>query len=183
MKGDAMGMLRGSEFQDEYQDWLENQAASGKKKTWLDRPVSELVGDDALILTPDTPIRLAINAMNERGAGAALIVERGEIRGIFTERDVLTRVVAHSMDIERTPVFEVMTLEPSVLPEWASLGQALRDMALGGYHHLPIVDARGRSKGLLAMRRVIESVCEAFPDHVLNAPPERQRDLKRKEGA
>lgn len=178
-----MGM-RGSEFQDEYQDWLENQPASGKKKkTWLERPVSELVEDDALTLTPTTSIRLAINAMNERSTGAALIVERGEVRGIFTERDVLARVVAKEVDVDDTPVFEVMTREPSVLPEWASLGQALRDMALGGYHHLPIVDAHGRPKGLLAMRRVIESMCEAFPNHILNAPPERQRELKRKEGA
>jgi CBS domain-containing protein len=103
--------------------------------------------------------------------------------GIFTERDVLWRVVPRAVDLDATPVSEVMTRDPETLPADCQMAQALRTMALGGYRHIPLVDDSGRPTGLVSMRQIVESLVELFPDEILNAPPETQHPPTTAEGA
>jgi CBS domain-containing protein len=177
-----MAEMRSSEFADEYEDWLGGQA-EGRRAPWFDAPVSEL-GERCLVLKVDPARSLAevITLMNEHHRGAVLVVHKEQLLGIFTERDVLRRVVSSGLDLTRATVGEHMTGSPDTLPEFATLAQALRAMVIGGYRHLPIVDGQGRPRSMVSMREIIEFVSETFPNEVLNAPPMLQRYTFRVDG-
>jgi CBS domain-containing protein len=170
-----------SEFADEYQDWLGGQP-EGRRKTWFDSPVGELEHGPLLKVAPTTMLSDVIALMNEHHRGAVLVVSGERLLGIFTERDVLRRVVTQGLALGRVQVVELMTENPDTIPEWATLAQALRVMVVGGYRHLPVVDGKGSPKSMVSMRDIIEAVSEKFPKEVLNAPPEKQRFSWRTEG-
>jgi CBS domain-containing protein len=138
-----MGQVPVSEFADEYQDWLAGQP-EGRRAQWFDFPVGELERGPLLFVDPSCSLEQVIILMNEHHRGAVLVVEGDQLVGIFTERDVLRRVVLSRVDLAHTKVRELMTPHPDVLPESATLAQALREMVHGGYRHLPIVDRDGR---------------------------------------
>jgi len=167
-----MDLWVGSEFADEYQDWLDGHLGA-RRAPWFDIPVSQLERHPLLSVTPDMPVKVAIELMNRNERGAVLVVHGEQLVGIFTERDVLRRVVPRGLSLERTPVSEVMTSCPDVLSESATLAQALRTMSRSCYRHLPVTDEAGRPVAVVSMRRIIQYVCEAFPKEILNAPPER----------
>jgi CBS domain-containing protein len=176
-----MGQVPVSEFADEYQDWLAEQP-EGRRAQWFDFPVGEVERGPLLRVAPSDSLAQVVTLMNEYHRGAVLVVEDDRLVGIFTERDVLRRVVMQHLDLAKVTVGELMTRDPDVLPESATLAQALREMVQGGYRHLPIVDARGRPTSMLSMRTIIEFVSEAFPKEVWNAPPEKNRPSRTSDG-
>jgi CBS domain-containing protein len=174
--------LCASEFADEYQDWLEG-GPSPRRAAWLDVPVSQLELGPVLAVAPDTSVRDAIACMNEHGRGAVLVLERARLVGIFTERDVLQRVLAQQLELARTPVEQVMTRDPDTLEPTTTLAQALRTMARSRYRHLPVADPSGCPSAVVSMRRIVQFVCEAFPREIWNAPPEHQSGVIALDGA
>ena len=96
-------------------------------------------------------VRDAARAMRERGVGAVLVTEGGRLAGIFTERDLVHRVVASDRNPEETPLSQVMTSDPDTIGPDATALEALRQMDDGGYRHLPIV-AGGRTVGIVSRR-------------------------------
>ncbi len=70
-------------------------------------------GSTVVTVTPDTSVLDAARLMNERGIGAVVVVEAGALMGIFTERDIMRRVVAVERDPAATPVRAV--LSPAVI--------------------------------------------------------------------
>lgn len=106
---------------------------------------------DLLTLTPETSVREAARRMADREIGAGLVVDAGALVGIFTERDVMTRVVASGLDPDRTEVRAVMTANPATaLPDQRAL-DALKTMHEGGFRHLPIVED-GHTVGIVSLR-------------------------------
>jgi predicted transcriptional regulator len=164
--------LSASEFADEYQDWLAGQPGAGRAP-WFDMPVARLEHGALHRLGPDASVGTAIAIMNQNDCGALVVVEGERLLGIFTARDVLSRVLARGLDLDRARVASVMTRAPEVLTEDTSLAQALRAMARSRYLHLPLVDACGRPLAMVSMQRILEFVCETFPKEILNAPPEQ----------
>ena len=102
--------------------------------------IPDVVHDQALVhLGADGTVQEAAGLMRERNVGAILIIEHGRLLGIFTERDVVCRVVAEGRDPEATALDTVMTRDPdTAAPDMTAL-DALRLMQDGGYRHLPVV--------------------------------------------
>jgi CBS domain-containing protein len=95
---------------------------------------------DLLKLPPTATVRTAARQMQRRHVGAVLVTDEGDrLCGIFTERDVVHRVVAAGRDPDRTRLAAVMTANPSPISPDATALEALRQMHDGGYRHLPIV--------------------------------------------
>jgi CBS domain-containing protein len=116
------------------------------------RLIAEVIGNQQLLTLPRTAsVRDAARAMRERHVGSVLIAAADRLEGIFTERDMVFRVVAEGRDPDATALADVMTADPDVLPPQASALDALRRMQDGGYRHLPIVD-RGRLVGIVSRR-------------------------------
>ncbi|MGE0118845.1 MAG: CBS domain-containing protein [Dongiaceae bacterium] len=116
------------------------------------RLIAEVIGNQQLLTLPRTAsVRDAARVMRERHVGSVLIAATDRLEGIFTERDMVFRVVAEGRDPDATALADVMTADPDVLPPQASALDALRRMQDGGYRHLPIVD-RGRLVGIVSRR-------------------------------
>lgn len=163
-----------SEFSDEYQDWLEGAAGSGVRRQIFDHSVMELRDTHVVSVAPTLRVVQVVRQMNDQHVGSALVMQRGTLTGIFTERDLLTRVVGIGLDASRLCVGDVMTPSPETIPDEASIACALRTMVLGGFRHIPVVDGLGFPVAVISMRRVIHFVSEQFAREVLNAPPVRQ---------
>jgi CBS domain-containing protein len=114
--------------------------------------VPDIVHQQRIELLPaSTTVRDAAKNMAERHIGAVLIGEGSRLQGIFTERDLLIRVVARGLDPDTTPLKEVMTPDPDTIEpnDWASL--ALERMRTSGYRHVPVVED-GVVVGIVSLR-------------------------------
>jgi len=89
--------------------------------------------------SPDQTVRDAARLMTEREIGAILIVEDGSLVGIFTERDLLRRVVARNRSLDKTRLEEVMTRDPIMATPDEERENAIRKMQQVGCRHLPVV--------------------------------------------
>jgi predicted transcriptional regulator len=116
-------------------------------------------------------VRQAIDMMREKQLSCVLVVEQGRLVGVFTERDVVTKVAATPLDVDRVPLRDVMRSDPECLRLDDVLIDALHQMYLGDYRHIPVVDEQGRPVALVSMQVLVKAIVEAFPQEILNLPP------------
>ena len=100
-------------------------------------------------VTPDTSVVDAVRAMNHHNIGALLVLEGNTIVGIFTERDVLVRVVAPGLDPLTTAVREVMTRNPVCVTSAMPVEGAMVLITGKRFRHLPVVE-NGQLRGLIS---------------------------------
>jgi CBS domain-containing protein len=124
----------------------------------------------------------AVALMRQRRVGCLLVCENGRVVGVFTERDLMRRVLAAGRSLA-TPVADCMTPDPVVVRPKEPIGAAVRRMEEGGYRHQPVVDEDGRPLGVLSVKRIVHYLAEHFPATVYNQPPDPRRFPKRAEGA
>ncbi len=123
----------------------------------------------------------AVVVMREWNIGCLLVTESGRVVGIFTERDLLTRVLAPGRPLN-SPIRLCMTANPVTVAPKDSVRTAVKRMQKGGYRHLPVVDEDGRPVGMLSARRVVHYLVEHFPALVFNLPPDPDRYPESAEG-
>jgi len=104
----------------------------------------------------------AVNTMVAHKSGALAVMEGRNIVGVFTERDLMQRVVARRLDPAAVRLGDVMTAPVISVPESASAVAAARIMRERHIRHLAIVDAAGAYKGLVALRFVLYRTLEAL---------------------
>lgn len=124
----------------------------------------------------------AVGEMRAGNVGCLLVTERGRVVGVFTERDLLVRVLAPGERLD-TPIRLCMTAPAVTVAPKDSVRTAIKRMQKGGYRHLPVVDEGGRPVGILSARRVVHYLVEHFPGLVFNLPPEPDRYPETAEGA
>jgi CBS domain-containing protein len=99
----------------------------------------------------------AIQAMIARRMGAAAVVdEHGVVAGVFTERDVMTRVALSGRDPHQIPITEVMTTPVLLATRTTPIAEATEVMITHLRRHLPVVEDDGRLIGILSIRHVLE---------------------------
>ncbi len=103
-------------------------------------------------MSPLATVRDAARAMSERHVGSVLVEEGGSLCGIFTERDVLDRVISPGLDPERVHLSQVMTADPATVCATATITQALHVMREGKLRHLPVTGPDGTILGIVSMR-------------------------------
>jgi len=135
------------------------------------QPISSCEPRQAICVDPRATLAEAIAAMKEHATGCILVASDGRLVGIFTERDVLFRVAGAGLDATQTRVGTVMTADPETLTMDEELAWVLNLMAVGGFRHVPIVDASGKPVAVISMQRIVERLVECFPKAVLNLPP------------
>jgi len=110
---------------------------------------------------PDTRVSEAARMMASKNVGAVMVVDGEELVGIFTERDVVFRVVAKGLDASSTPLADVMTRKPYTIPPDKPFGTALALMHEHGFRHLPVVEDR-RIVGIVSARSAMDPELEDF---------------------
>ncbi len=122
------------------------------------RIVPDIIDNQELrTLSPDATVREAVKMMAGRKIGAVLITRDGKLAGIFTERDVLTRIVDAGLDPDKTKLEEVMTPDPDTLAPNDQAMDALAQMSSRGYRHLPVVDNK-QLVGIVSIRDIYGAV-------------------------
>jgi CBS domain-containing protein len=146
----------------------------------LHAPAAVLQARRARILRREDSVSDAVRAMQKEHRGVVLITEDGSdgspVVGIFTERDVLFRILDGGRNPATIPLEQVMTTEPDCLGEDGNVADVLRLMSVGGFRHVPIVDAAGRPVGVVSVRDVVDLLVEAFPAEIVNRGGDRQSE-------
>ncbi|MBM3979506.1 MAG: CBS domain-containing protein [Planctomycetes bacterium] len=152
-------------------------ANCGLALTHLDAPVANgpveasLTSEAVSVLDPRPPITVpvdatlgdAMRAMTAERTGAVLVTGAGgELVGILTERDFLTKV-AGEPGFAGLPVSRFMTPDPETVAPTDALAFALGKMDAGGYRHLPVV-AAGKPVGVISVRDVLRHITAVCPD-------------------
>lgn len=105
--------------------------------------LSELAGakgQDVHSIPPNTTVAAAVQEMHDQNIGALLVLENAKVAGIFTERDVLFRVVNDNLDPKATTVAQVMTKDPLSATLATTVEEAMRQVTDKRVRHLPLLD-------------------------------------------
>ena len=120
------------------------------------KQIGEIIAGQTLtVLEPELDVRTAAQRMAEVNIGAAAVVESGRLAGIFSERDIMARVVAKGLDPSGTAVGLVMSKELVVADPKEDVDTALQKMHSIRARHLPVVDD-GKLVGMISIRDLLE---------------------------
>lgn len=108
--------------------------------------------------SPEKTVREAAVLMAGQNIGALVVVENDHLIGIVTERDMMRKVVAASIDPDSTSIRDIMTPNPDTVTPDTMSGKAMEMMASKGYRHLPIVDENDKPIGMVSVRDLYEAV-------------------------
>lgn len=128
------------------------------------------------------PVSVAVETMRQDGVGCVLVTRAGRLVGVFTERDLLTRVLGLGLPLG-TLLAECLTANPVTVHPKDSVRTAIQRMEAGGFRHLPVVDEHARPVGILSARRVMHYLVEHFPGLVYNQPPRSRQFPETADGA
>ena len=160
-----------SEFEEAYDAWLE-----GSNEAIASSLIEQTLGDwdlpSPVMVAPNTSLTQTIETMKTRHVGCVVVGDGpSTVVGIFSERDLLTRVVGQNIDLDQTPVSNFMTAAPETLQKHHSIAQALNLMICEGFRHVPVLDKDDCLIGVFSMRDIAAFVTELFPKEVHNSPP------------
>jgi CBS domain-containing protein len=123
-----------------------------------------------------------IELMRRERVGCLLVVQDAKLIGLFTERDLLSRVLASGKSLD-LPIRDVMTPDPVTVEPKDSIRTAVKRMQSGNYRHLPVVDDANRPVGILSAKRIVHYLVEHFPNTIYNQPPDPKQVPDTAEGA
>ncbi|HEX9615604.1 MAG TPA: CBS domain-containing protein [Bacteroidota bacterium] len=142
------------------------------------RAISEIVRDRPLhAVNRDQTVEEAARFMAEKSIGAVPVTKENRLVGIFSERDVITRVVAMKLNPEKVVVGDVMTQRIVVAEAEESYESCLQKMRQAHCRHLPVVD-RGQLIGIVSLRDLLmvdldekERSLEYLESYIYTIPP------------
>jgi len=106
-------------------------------------------------VAPAQSVAEAARYMTERNVGAVCVLEEDRLVGVFSERDMMKRVIAPNRDPQATKVGEVMTPNPVVVKAGETFEKCLKVMKQAGVRHLPVVEG-DKLLGLLSLRDLLQ---------------------------
>jgi CBS domain-containing protein len=143
--------------------------------------VSSMQTDDYVCIAPSTPLSSAIESMSRDEGGCAIVcAEDGSVVGIFTERDLLTKVIGQEIDLN-TPVRNLMSPIVATLTPQATIGEAVAIMNDKGYRNVPLVK-NGKLVGSISVFDIISYLAESYPKTTMNLPPNPDQVMESTEG-
>lgn len=125
----------------------------------IDFSILKVISTHIVAVIPETPVHEVVRMMDERKVGSVLVTEDGRWTGIFTERDLLKRVLAPRRKLDM-PVREVAT-SPLITAEPGVFGREVAGiMSLHGFKRLPLA-LDGEGVGVITARDVVEAYAMA----------------------
>lgn len=130
----------------------------------MDTPISMVLknkGYRVISVPPDTLVLTAVKEMNKHGIGSIMVMDGPKLLGVFTERDVLTRVVAAEVNPATCLILDVMTRNPATISESGTIGQTMDLFHNKNCRHLPVIDRAGRVVGMISIRDISRWLSDA----------------------
>ena len=159
------------EFEEDLNRWLEG-FRHRLESSLYELPLGVLEFSAPIFLSPQTSLAEALSEMHKNRVGFVLVGEAHDLKGIFTERDLIYKVFPRKLSLEATPLSQVMTAPARTLPVKARIVHALHEMSVGGFRHLPVLDEEEKVVGVVSVRHILKFLVDLFPDEILNIPPE-----------
>jgi CBS domain-containing protein len=119
--------------------------------------------------------------MRDERSGCALLTRDGKLAGIFTERDLVLRVVGVEGALDQ-PVSDWMTTNPDRVHQRDPVLTAIRLMRRRGYRNVPVVDEADQVVGCVRHKDIVDYIAEVYPEQVLNLPPDPDQVILEREG-
>lgn len=126
----------------------------------LSNKVSEIMTTHLQTAPTTMPIFDVIQRMSREDVGRIIVTDNEVPVGIFTERDVLQRVVNTDVDTRKKSIKDVMTAPIRAVREETHIVEAFGKMFGGHYRHLMVRGKRGRIVGIVSMRRILKLAVE-----------------------
>jgi len=150
----------------------------------LGDPIRSLRLQPSVAVKPDTTIAEVTKRMIDKSVGCVLVENRGKLAGIFTERDIMRRILGLGLDHKKIKVGDYMTPDPESLHLDDPIAFALNRMSVGGFRHVALVDEKNKPLGFVSVRDIVDYVVDFYDSTIFNLPPEPLRDgWKSPEGA
>ena len=134
-----------------------------------DQRVRVLQTSDYVAVSPFTPLSQAIEAMKSDEGGCVIVSDDGRVAGIFTERDLLTKIIGQQVDLN-SPISQWMHPTVETLSPDATVGDAVKLMNEKGFRNIPLVK-KGELIGLISVFDIITYLAECYPKATMNLPP------------
>ena len=170
----------------EEEERIANERLGDPDAEFIHGSIRELSGlhNSIVALDRTATVADAVHMMIQNRKGVILIVDNDKLIGLFSERDVLTRVVAQRLAPAETSIVDVMTADPECLNFDDEIVFALNKMTVGGFRHVPVLDEDGSPAAVVSMRDVVEHIVSYYSNEVFNLPatPDARVSSKR-EGA
>jgi len=151
------------------------------EKSVKDVEVVALKMDPPVVLEETASVRDVLRQMQEKRSGYALLCREGRLSGIFTERDVLNKVVGIEGVLDK-PVSDLMTRNPVCVHEKDPIRNAVMHMHKGGFRNVPILDGNGKIITCVRHKDIVHYLVEHFAQQVLNLPPDPNNMPDTREG-
>jgi len=127
--------------------------------------IAELMVRSVVTATPFENVAEVTKRMTDKGVGAVLVVENGVLSGLFTERDLLNKVVSAGRDPHVVDVGTVATRDPVTVEVGAPLRAVLHVFRQKKFRHLPVVDG-GKPVGILSTRDFLDYLLEGLERYI-----------------
>jgi CBS domain-containing protein len=142
--------------------------------------VRQMETDDYVCLEPSDSLSKAIEVMKADEGGCAIVCENRRVVGIFTERDLLTKIIGEPVDMNE-PVSKWMSPVVATLSPQATVGDAVAIMNEKSYRNIPLVKD-GQLVGSISVFDVIAYLAESYPKETMNLPPNPDQVMNSTDG-
>ena len=123
---------------------------------------------DLLIMLKGDPVLDAVIKMRDMNLGSVMVVDNGKLCGIFTERDLLAKVVANQLSLQDLRLEEVMTQKVETARSEDDVYVSMERMINGRFRHLPIVDENGQLTGMVSQRDFVAITWQQLFEKIKN---------------
>lgn len=132
-----------------------SEPAGSVERALLEDRLSTLNPSKPFTVSPDRPVSEVMQLLIEHHIGSVVVTSGEQVVGIFSERDALMKINTDAAAFSGRPVSDFMTPAPKTLIASAKVAFALKEMDLGGYRHIPIVDEQSHLTGMVSVRDVL----------------------------
>lgn len=140
-----------------------------------------------LIVAPNATVGEVLQLMRAQKTGSVIICDSGSLAGIFTDRDALRWMAGISEGTatvgENEPISKLMTLDPKSLHAETTVGEAIQQMSVGRYRHVPIVDDKNCPSGVATVYGIVHYLVDHFPQTIYTLYPQPGQVSAEREGA
>ena len=152
---------------DEFQDPLENYEpktySDPLEKALVEEEIGTIRHEPFKTISSDTLVHAAVEQLAALHVACLLVEdEKNKLVGVFSDRDVLTKVAFEYDDVKDLPVRDVMTTDPIYVHETDSAAASLCVMAVCGYRHVPVLDLNDNLVGIISPQRLTEFLQHHF---------------------
>ncbi|MBF0253406.1 MAG: CBS domain-containing protein, partial [Candidatus Omnitrophica bacterium] len=105
---------------------------------FFETKVKEIMTSPAVTVTPETLISEAIHRMAQKDIGIVVVLEDNKIIGVFSERDLVQKIISQGLDPYTLQIREYMTLSPVCVTPETNVAKAFAIMRQNGFRHIPV---------------------------------------------